>query len=165
VPYSVSGASAAVVVTYGVLTSIPFTVGLAAVSPGIYTVNASGKGQAAMLNLNATTGDTTVNSSAAQATKSSTVIFYATGVGATSSAVSNQLTPASPAVTPTGAVTVMIDGQPATVNYAVAPPGSVPGVLEISADVPATASSGTAIAVLVNIGGVDSQPGVTMGVK
>ena len=58
-----------------------------------------------------------------------------------------------------------IDGQSATVNYAVAPPLSVPGVLEISAVVPATATAGPAISVVVNVGGVDSQPGVTMAIK
>jgi len=165
VPYAISGASATVIVTFNALTSIGFTVGVAPVNPGVYTVNASGLGQAAMLNLNATTGDFTVNSSANQSSKSGTVVFYATGAGAMSSAVSNQLTPAAPAVTTTAAVTVMIDGQPATVNYAVAPPGSVPGVLEISAVVPSSATSGTAIPVLVNVGGVDSQLGVTMAVK
>ena len=44
VPYAVSGASAAVVVTYGGLTSIAFTVAVAPVVPGVYTINASGPG-------------------------------------------------------------------------------------------------------------------------
>jgi len=118
-----------------------------------------------MLNFNSTTNDFTVNASANAAAKSSTVVLYATGAGAMSSVISNQLTPASPAVTPTGSVTVTIDGQVAALNYAVAPPGSVPGVLEISAIVPATATAGAAIPVVVNIGGVDSQSGVTMAIK
>ena len=122
VPYNIGGASAAVVVTYGGLSSLAYTVSVAAVDPGVYTTGA-GQGQAAMLNYNAATNDYTVNSSSAAAVKGSIVVIYVTGVGAMSSAVLNALIPASPAVTPTATVTVTIGGQNATVNGAAAPPG------------------------------------------
>jgi uncharacterized protein (TIGR03437 family) len=165
VPYSIGGASAAVVVTYGGLPSLAFTVGVAPVDPGVYTIAASGQGQAAVLNYNLATNDYTVNSASAAAVKGSIVVLYVTGAGAMSSGSVNTLTPFSPAITPTAPVTVTIGGQAATINGAQAAPGSVPGVLQINVVVPAAAASGAAIPVTVNIGGVDSQANITMAVK
>jgi uncharacterized protein (TIGR03437 family) len=165
VPYTVGGASAAVVVTYGGLPSLAFTVGVAPVNPGMYTIAASGQGQAAVLNYNLATNDYTVNSAAIAAAKGSIVVLYLTGAGAMSSGSVNTLTPMSPAIVPNAAVTVTIGGQPATINGAQAAPGSVPGVLQINVVVPALAASGAAIPVTVNIGGVDSQANITMAIK
>jgi uncharacterized protein (TIGR03437 family) len=165
VPYSVGGASAAVVVTYGGLPSLAFTVGVTPVDPGVYTIAASGQGQAAVLNYNLATNDYTVNSAATAAAKGSVVILYVTGAGAMSSGTVNILTPLSPAITPVAPVTVTIGGQPATINGAQAAPGSAPGVLQINVVVPTTAATGAAIPVTVNIGGVDSQANITMALK
>jgi uncharacterized protein (TIGR03437 family) len=165
VPYSVAGASAAVVVTYGGLSSLAFTVGVSAVDPGIYTIAATGQGQAAVLNYNAATSDYTVNSSAIPAAKGSIVIMYLTGAGAMSSGSANTLTPMSPAITPIASVSVTIGGQAAVINGAQLAPGSAPGVLQINAVVPASAASGAAVPVTVNVGGVDSQANITMAIK
>jgi uncharacterized protein (TIGR03437 family) len=165
VPSIIGGASAAVVVTYGGLPSLAFTVGIAAVDPGMYTISASGQGQAAVLNYNLTTNDYTVNSAATAAAKGSIVVLYVTGAGAMSSGNVNLLTPLSPAITPIAPVTVTIGGQPATINGAQAAPGSVPGVLQINVVVPTAAASGTAVPLTVNIGGVDSQANITMAIK
>ena len=166
VPYTVAGPSAGVVVTYGAQPpSLAFTIGVVATDPGVYTIAASGQGQAAVLNYNVATADYTVNSAAIAAARGSIVVLYVTGVGATTSGVVNALIPASPAITPIAAVSVTIGGQAATVNAAQAPPGSVPGVLQINVVVPATAPTGAAIPVVVNIGGLDSQANVTMAVK
>ena len=166
VPYTVSGVSAGVVVTYGAQPpSLVFTVGVAASNVGVYTISSSGQGQAAALNFNSVTSDYTVNSGTAAAARGSTVVLYVTGAGAMSSLVANTLIPASPAITPLAAVAVTIGGQAATVNASQAAPGSVPGLLQINAVVPATATVGLAAPVVVNIGGVDSQTGVTMAVK
>jgi len=166
VPYLVTGPSAGIVVTYGAQPpSLSFTVGVAPTNSGVFTTSASGQGQAAVLNYNAVTSDYTVNSAAAAAARGSTVVFYVTGAGAMSSTVYNTLIPASPAVTPLSSVTVTIGGQTATVNAAQAAPGSVPGLLQINAVVPATATVGMAVPVDVNIGGVDSQASVTIAVK
>jgi len=165
VPYTVGGASAAVVVTYGGLASLAFTVGVTPVDPGMYTIASSGQGQAAVLNYNLATSDYTVNSSTTAAAKGSIVVLYLTGAGAMSSGSYNTLTPMTHAITPIAAVTVTIGGQPATINGAQAPPGSVPGVLQINVVVPASAASGAAIPIIVNIGGVDSQANITMAIK
>jgi uncharacterized protein (TIGR03437 family) len=165
VPYTVGGASAAVVLTYGGLASLPFTVGVAPVDPGVYTVTSTGQGQAAVLNYNVTTNDYTVNSSATAAARGAIVVLYVTGAGATSSGSVNALTPMSPAITPNASVTVTIGGQNAVINGAQLAPGSVPGVLQINVVTPATAPTGAAIPVTVNIGGIDSQANITMAIK
>ena len=118
-----------------------------------------------MLNYNLATNDYTVNSAATAAAKGSVVVLYATGAGAMSSGNVNTLTPLSPAITPIAPVTVTIGGQPAAVNGAQAAPGSAPGVLQINVVVPTDAASGTAVPVIVNIGGVDSQANITMAIK
>jgi uncharacterized protein (TIGR03437 family) len=165
VPYTVNGASAQVVVSYGTLTSQAFTVSLALTDPGLFSIASSGQGQGAILNYNSTTGDYTVNSGSNPALKGSTIVIYMTGAGAMSSAVYNQLIPANPAVTPSQAPLVTIGGQAASVTGAQAPVGSVPGLLQINATVPSNIQAGAAQPVVVTIGGVSSQTGLTMAVK
>lgn len=164
-PFSLVGNSAQVVVTFGALSSLPFTVAVAPTAPGVFTLDASGQGQGAILNFDSTTLDFTINSNAKAAAKGSTVVLYATGSGQTTPVVSNQLIPASPPVVPNLAPTVQIGGQNATVIAAQAPIGSIPGLLQLNVTVPNTAPTGSAVPVMVTIGGVDSQAGVTMAVK
>lgn len=165
VPYGLSGSTADLVLTYNGLASQPVTLALAPTSPGIYTTDASGRGQGAILNFNAATGDYSLNSGATAANRGQTVVLYVSGAGATTSPVANTLIPASPAVTPVTPITVTIGGQSATVVGAAAPPGSVPGLLQVNVTVPSNAPVGPTIPVVVSIGGVDSQPGVTMAIR
>lgn len=165
VPYAVAGPTAQFVVTYNSLSSQVFTVSTAQTEPGIFTMAASGQGQAAALNFNASTQDYTINSETNAALRGSLVVLYVTGAGAMSSAVDNQLIPSSPAVTPINLPVVTIGGQPATVAGAAAPVGSVPGLLQINVTVPNGAPAGKAVPVVVNVGGVDSQGGVTLALK
>jgi uncharacterized protein (TIGR03437 family) len=165
VPYAVTGPSADVVLSYSGLASQPFTVALAPTAPGIYTTDASGRGQGAILNFNASTGDYTLNSSATPAARGQVVVLYVSGMGATTSSVANTLIPTTPAVTPVAPVTVTIGGQSASIAGAASPPGSVPGLLQINVTVPSNAPVGTNVPVLVSIGGVDSQSGVTMAIR
>lgn len=165
VPYGISGATADVAVSYAGVTSQPVTVTLAPTNPGVFTVDASGRGQGAILNYNATAGDYTMNSSANAAVRGSVVVMYVTGMGATTSNSDNTLIPATPAVTPAAMPSVMIGGQAASVLGAVSPVGSVPGLLQLNVTVPANAPTGNGVPVIVSIGGIDSQAGVTMSVK
>ncbi len=165
VPYTITGSSAQVVVTYGGLASQPFTVALAAADPGVYSLASSGQGQGAILNFDATTGNFSINGASNPAAKGSVVVMYMTGAGATTSGVVNQLIPASPPVTPLLAPTVTIGGQGATVMAAQAPPGSIPGLIQLNVTVPSTVKAGQALPVVVTVGGVASQAGLTMSVK
>ena len=135
-----------------------------AVVPGVFTIDASGAGQGAILNYNSTTGDYTTNGSGASASKGSTIILFATGFGQTTPVGQETQLIAGP-VSPADVVTLTIGGQSATVQAAVAPPGSVPGVLQVNATVPATVATGNAIPVVLAVGGVNSQSGVTMVIK
>jgi uncharacterized protein (TIGR03437 family) len=177
VPYSLSskiGNSVNLVLTYNSVASAAFPLSVVAADPGMFTVDASGTGQGAILNYNAVTGDYIVNGTANAAAKGSTVVLYITGFGLTSCADapgSTCIPSATEAdliagtVTPTGAVAVTIDGQTATVQAAVAPIGSVPGLLQINATVPTGAKTGTAVPVVVSVGSAHSQSRVTMAVK
>ncbi len=165
VPYTVSGSSAQVVVTYGGIASSAFPVAVASADPAIYTMSSSGAGQAAILNYNAPTQDYTINSAASPALKSSTVVIYITGAGLTTSSVFNQLIPASPAITPILSPTVLIGGATAVVVAAQAPVGSVPGLIQLNVTVPPSITAGPAVPVFVSFGGAASPTGVTMAVK
>jgi uncharacterized protein (TIGR03437 family) len=165
VPYTLSGPTAQVIVTYGGLVSQTFTVATATSDPGVYTSAASGQGQGAILNFNAVTNDYTINSVAVPAATGSTVVMYITGVGTTTSAVDNVLIPASPAIMPLLTPSVTIGGQAAPVLGAQAPPGSIPGIIQLNVTVPGAISAGPALPVIVTVGGIASQAGVTMAVK
>ncbi len=165
VPQSIAGTVAQVVVSYGGLSSQVSSATLVAVDPGVFSVASSGHGQGAILNYNATTADYSINSQANPAPKGSTVVIYVTGTGVTNSLVDNQLIPASPAVVPLVTPTVTIGGQSAVVLAAQAPPGSVPGLIQINAVVPATLQAAPALPVVVTVGSSSSQAGLTMAVK
>jgi uncharacterized protein (TIGR03437 family) len=177
VPYALAGKignSVNVVLTYNAVASANFAVSVAAADPGMFTIDASGTGQGAILNYNAVTADYTVNGSTNSAAKGSTVVLYVTGFGATvcANAGGSLCVPGAAEanliagnVTPVASVTVTIDGQGAAVQGAAAPIGSVPGLLQINVTVPTGATAGKAVPVVVSIGGVKSQSRVTMAVK
>ena len=66
---------------------------------------------------------------------------------------------------PVAQVSVLIGGMPAQVEYAGGSPGSVAGLLQINARLPAGLSPGNAIPVQVNVGGVTSRDGVTIAIR
>jgi len=177
VPYEVTiGANKQVVVTNGTQTANT-TVTTAATAPGIFTVNGSGTGQAAALNYDSATQQYTLNSATNLATIGSVVVLYLTGEGIyispplsggasdTGYIVPNPLNN-PPTMNP--APTVSIGGQNAdTTNpafYAGPIPGSMMGLLQINAVVPAGATTGTAVPVVVTIGGNSTQANVTLGI-
>ena len=107
----------------------------------MFTTNASCTGPGAIINQNLR-----INSATTPAGKGSIISIYLTGMGTATTA------------------TVTIGGQTATVAYAGAAPGSVQGLYQLNAVVPATAASGEQ-PVVVTIGGVGSQSCVTFNVQ
>jgi hypothetical protein len=74
-----------VIVTSGASTNVSdglYTVNIVGNDPGIFTVASDGTGQGAILNINATTGAETVNSSTNEAAIGQTVAIFMTGLGA-----------------------------------------------------------------------------------
>jgi uncharacterized protein (TIGR03437 family) len=144
------------------------------VAPGIFTADASGKGQGAVLNYIAATSDFTVNSAGNPALLKggADVVFYVTGSGKVSPFSSgDSLLPAGVGVglDPTMTLAVTIDGKAATVVQADVPQGSFRGILQVRVTVPPTATPGKAVPLTVSVdpgtGAVAAQTGVTLALK
>lgn len=129
------------------------TVSIAPFAPGIFTTNSQGTGQGAITDISGHLVDSTN-----PAVAGTTVIeIYCTGLGP----VSNQPATGSPAPvsplaeTPT-TPTVTIGGTTATVLFSGLAPGYV-GLYQINAQVPAMVASGTAVPIVISIGGATSN--------
>ena len=164
-PYEVAGSTANVQVTY-TGRSNAFVLNLAAASPGIFTLNGSGTGPAAIIN-----GSGGYIGPANPASAGSTIVFYITGEGQTTPAgVNGKVTsintssegPLTPQ--PLLPLKVMVGGQPATVTFFGEAPGLVSGVMQINAEIPAALPSGE-FPLTVLIGDSNSQPGVMVSVR
>ena len=169
-PGTASGAQVNLTVTYnGVAAAMPFQVNVAATNPGIFTLGPSGQGAILNINTSVTPNDYSVNGVKNTAAAGSWVAIYATGFGVTTCTSAPSSACDSPAptesqfvgggvVTPVGTVSVTIGGQAVTSPVAVVPVGSVIGLLQINAQVPANVTSGSAVPVVVSIGGL-AAPG------
>ena len=161
VPYGVAGKpSTQVQVIYNGLTSAAVTVPVQAAHPGIFSLDATGLGPGAILNQ-----DNSINSGPNGAPRGSVVAIYATGGGVTSPALADGAVTGSNLPYLTAPVTVTIGGVDAKVVYAGGAPGSVAGLTQINAEIPAGAALGTSVPIVIHIGGYDSSPGVTLSVK
>jgi uncharacterized protein (TIGR03437 family) len=158
VPFAVQGrASVQIQVEYQGSLSKAITLPVVATAPGIFTMNAQGTGQGAILNANFS-----VNSAANPAARGEIVQVYATGGGVIPGAIDNTL--AKSGALDLSKVSARIGGLPANVSYAGVAPTLTVGVLQLNVQVPAGAPSGNAVPVDVTIGGVTSQS-VTMAVR
>jgi len=155
VPFETGTAGAATVQLAGSLPTTPWSVPLAPSAPSVFALNGSGVGPGAVVNQ-----DGSINSSSNPAARGTVIQIYATGGGQTTPASSTG-TVAPAAASLILPVTVTIGGVNAQVLYAGNAPGELEGVVQINAIVPPTAASGN---VVVTIGGVTSQPGVTVAI-
>ncbi|MGA2590556.1 MAG: hypothetical protein ABSH32_11610 [Bryobacteraceae bacterium] len=163
VPYSVTGQSTTQLqVEYLGALSAPVALPVAAATPGIFTMDASGKGQGAILNAI----DESVNSAANPAARGDYVSIYATGAGQTSPAGVDGLIATAPFPLTVAQTSVTIGGIPCPIiEYSGAAPGFVSGALQINAQVPAGVTPGPSVPIQVMIGGVSAQSGVTLAVR
>lgn len=159
VPYAVAGkASTELRIEYKGLKSNVVTVPVSNAAPGVFSLDATGKGQGAILNQ-----DYSVNSSERPAPQGSVVMIYGTGEGQTDPPGVDGKLAAAPLPRPRLPVSVKIGGIEAEVLYSGGAPGSVAGLLQVNARVPMDAPSGIVPVVLI-VGNVSSQPGITMAV-
>jgi uncharacterized protein (TIGR03437 family) len=162
VPFEVAGqASVQMAITgpngQGFSTTLP----VAAANPSIFSANASGTGQGAILN-----ADLSKNSTSNPAARGSQVVLYATGAGVLKpTEADGVLAPSTNPPLISQPVTASIGGQTATVVYQGAAPGLVAGVSEINVQVPTGITPGSAVPVTITVGGVPSQNTVTIAVK
>ena len=159
VPYSVAGPYVQVFVQYQGQTSPPVPMAVAPVVPALFTADSSGKGQAAASNQ-----DGTVNGPAHPAKVGSYISLWLTGAGQMNPAGVDGQPGAAPLPRPAAAVAVTIGGQSVTPQYAGQAPNVVAGVMQINAQIPSGTQAGNAIPVVVQVGSVSTQAGVTIAV-
>ncbi len=158
VPFGITGSQEQIVVQYQSQTSAPTTVSVSPAAPGLFISNPSG--QAAAINQ---TGS--INSASSPAKVGSIISLFATGGGQTSPASVDGSLAAVPLPQPILPVTATVGGQPATVQYAGGAPGLVAGVMQINVQIPSGVTPGSAVPVVVQVGTVTSQSGVTIAVS
>lgn len=160
-PFRLSGrTSTEVKVIRGTAESNVVQIPVVEARPGLFTRDASGKGQAAALN-----EDGSLNSADKPAAPGSVIVLYATGGGSINPPLEDgTVVSAETLPRPILPVAVRIGGQPAEVLYAGAAPNLVAGILQINARVPPTARSGPAVPVQLQVGTFTSPAGVTIAV-
>ncbi len=160
VPYEViNRGSVNVVLEYKGARSAPVRVAVGSAAPGIFTIDSTGKGQAAALN-----SDGRLNSNLNPAKPGSIIVLYATGEGQTGPfGVSGKLAfdyypkPQLP-------VSVTINGQAAEVIYAGAAPNLIAGFMQVNVLIPETISTIGNVPVVITVGDASSQEQVTISV-
>jgi len=159
VPYTVAGQSSThIEVEYQGAISPGVDVDVADSAPGIFTMDASGYGQGAILN-----ADFSLNSAANPASRGSIVVIYATGHGQTDPNGIDGLVVGDVLPKPKLPVTVTIGGQQAEIVYVGGASGLVSGILQVDARVPDGVSTGN-VPVVITVGNNRSASGVTMDV-
>jgi len=161
VPYEVAGQNTVnVVVVYQGNASAPAQAAVAPSKTAIFTGNASGHGQGAILNQ-----DFSLNSPANPAPRGQYVFIYGTGEGVTTPPGVDGRISGTPLPSVNLQCSAMIGDETAAINYCGEAPGATAGLVQVNALIPESVTPGGAVPVTVTIGGVASQPGVTVAVK
>jgi uncharacterized protein (TIGR03437 family) len=161
VPYVVAGTTFALVqVSYQGQGSSVVNLPVSLTQPGIFTNDSSGLGQGAVVNQ-----DGTLNSPTNPAAAGSVVSVYATGEGQTNPLGIDGKPAASPLPQPLAQpVTATVGGFGAQVQYAGGAPGLVAGVFQVNVQIP-PGVSGSTLPIVIQVGGQNSQTGVTLAVQ
>ncbi len=161
VPYDIAGQShMEMLVIYNGSVSTPFLLPVKNASPGLFTLNASGKGQGAILNQ-----DLTVNSFSNPARPGSIVVLYATGLGELQGDVENGAVVGNELPKVSQPVKVLIGGVIAELLYAGGAPGLVNSVTQLNVRLPFSAGSGTNVPVTLMVGDERSTGLVTLSIQ
>jgi uncharacterized protein (TIGR03437 family) len=159
VPLGVAGKnSTRIQVINGDIGSEPIDVTVAGAAPGVFSSDASGKGQATAFNQ-----DGSSNSSANPAQPGSIVTLYLTGAGLTDSADPDG-TIASAAANAILPFTARISGRPAEVQYLGSAPGNVTGFGQANIAIPADLPYGGDLPLLIQVGDGTTQQAITLAV-
>ncbi len=138
---AITGSNAQVVVQYQAQASGPYSVSVASATPGLFTMNSAGAGQAAAVNQ-----DGSLNGSNDPAKVGTIISLFATGVQ-------------------TSNLTATIGGKSAMIVSSNIEPNSAGGVTQLNVQIPSGVSTGGAVPVLVQEGSASSQTGVTISVS
>jgi len=159
VPFEMASTSTAnVVVNYQLATSPPVTIPIGSTQPGIFVRPGASQGIIQHQ-------DGSLNTAANAVARGEAVVVYATGQGALEPALATgALASAAPLNGAVQTVTATIGGFPAEVLFGGMTPQFV-GLLQVNVVVPPNAPIGPNVPVSINIGGVNSQPNVTLAVR
>jgi uncharacterized protein (TIGR03437 family) len=165
VPYEIAGRrSTNITVEYKGVRSAPVVLPVVNAAPALFTLDSSGKGQAAMLNH---TG--CCNSIRNPAARGDWAALYATGEGQTTPPGITGFVSTYPKTSdypiPQKRVRVTVGGVPAEILWVGEAPHTVTGLLQINIRVPRSAPVGDAVPLVLTIGDVSSSPEVTMAVR
>jgi uncharacterized protein (TIGR03437 family) len=162
VPYfGATKATTHVQVEYQGVRSESLAIPVAATAPGLFSADFTGKGQGAIFNQDGITR----NGSASPASPGSIVTIWGTGEGITNPPGVDGRAAIDVLPKPVASVSVDIGGLPASITYAGAAPGVIPGVFQINAQIPDGVQPGNQVPVHVVIGGKSSQDGLTIAVR
>ena len=139
--------------------SAPFPVPLGPVAPALFTLDGTGRGQAAAINT-----DGTLNGPSNAARRGTVIQLFGTGGGVTISGLGDGEIAGSEAPQLAASVTVLVDGKEADVGFAGVPFGLVNGVVQLNARIPNGIGVGPR-EVTVIINGVESPAGVSIAIK
>ncbi len=160
VPWELAGQTqATVTVTVDGLTSPEQKISLAPFGPGIFSTNASGSGQGAILIANTGTIAAPPGSfpNARPALRGELISIYCTGLGpVTNPPATGAAASSNPLSTTTVTPTVTIGGVPAPVVFSGLAPGFV-GLGQVNARVPENAPTGDTVPLVLTIGGIPSN--------
>src|ERR1035437_470697 len=161
VPFAVTGKTSTVVRTeYNGVQSGGLQISAADSAPALFTANASGTGQIAALNQ-----DASINSPANPAEPNSVVVLYATGGGPWTESIPDGQITGSHLVGPRAPVFARVGKLPAQLLYAGTAPGLVNGALQINILLPKELIGGPAVPIQISVGSYTSPPGTTLAVK
>ena len=159
VPYGVTGHTSQVAVKYQGRVSNTVVVALAASAPSLFTVNQSGTGPAAALNV-----PNTFNTAVDPVRVGDFISLYATGEGQTVPAGVDGQLGGSAAAHPLLPVSVSVDGIPAVVQYSGGIQDQVAGLMQVNVQIPSGVKPGGYVPMTLSVGDVESSPAVWIAV-
>ncbi len=152
VPFEIPTGNVSVQVSRGSQATVAQNAIVAAVSPGVFTLNAQGTGDGAFLHATNYQPVNALNPAVA----SETILIYCTGLGATNPKVaSGSAPPSNQTAVAIATATVAIGGRSSFVSFAGLAPGFV-GLYQINAQIPAGLPAGSQ-QVTVQMNGISSN--------
>jgi uncharacterized protein (TIGR03437 family) len=159
-PFSTSSTS--VTVISGNQTIGPMRLPVVAAVPGLFTMDATGTGQAAVINQ-----DLTINGPSNPAPQGSIIAIYMTGTGTLTPQIADgSLGPSTPPFpAPVQTITAQIGDLTAPVLFAGQAPTLIAGATQVNVQVPVDAPTGATVPITIDAGGYSSSGFSPQGIK
>jgi uncharacterized protein (TIGR03437 family) len=162
VPFGVSGkTNVEMLVVYKGKTSALILLPVVAAAPSLFTLDASGTGQAAVLNENLT-----LNGPTNPARIGSVIVLYGTGMGLFkgNANIDGEIVGASPPA-PQLPIFARVGGVSTDIVYVGGAPGIVNGVFQMNVHVPLGAPTGTKVPIQITVGEISTAGSTTVAIQ